>query len=437
MHQIIEHFYIRFKKLVKGDLIKSLSVYTVLGFVKKAFPILLLPFLTRVLTPEDYGIMAMFATVRAFFSPFLGMGTSSSIERYYFDKKEIDFPAYLSNVFFILISSTVFFGSLFLIFRDNISTLSGVPKSFLWIVIVVSLGTVINKINLIIYRVQLKSMSFAYLSLFETALYFSLMIVLVLGLKFNWRADLYSQLIVFSLLGIWGVYKLNTSGLLNSRIQLNKKYIKSALAFGLPMFVHTFGLFFVNMTDKLFITNFVGIEATGLYSIGFKMATIIVFFVTAFNNAYVPWLYENLKTNTRDSLKRAYSSTFFSAITISIAGIVLFLLLPYLYPILIGEEFAGSLNVSRVIVIGEIFNAFYLLLMSYILFQKYTKYIMYITLSTSVMSVGLNLLFIPRFGIMGAANVLLIVYFLKFLLTLLFVYLIYHKKQFRTSNSNG
>jgi O-antigen/teichoic acid export membrane protein len=417
----------RLLNLVNRDIFKSLSVYTALGFINKAFPILLLPFLTRVLTPADYGIMAMFATVKSFFGPFIGLGSASSVERYYFDKKELNFPSYLSNIILIALFTTVFFGSLFLLFSDYISSLSGVPKSFLWIVIVVSLGSLVNKINLIIYRVQFKSMSFAYLSLFETGVYFLLMIVLVFGFKFNWRADVYTQLIIYSILGVWGIYILKKSQLLDFTFQLNKEYIKSALAFGLPMFVHTFGLFFVNMTDKLFITKFIGIEATGIYTIGFKMATIIVFFITAFNNAYVPWLYGKLKTNTKASLKRAYSSTFYSGLFVAFAGGLLLVLLPYLYPILVGEKFASSIHVSKIIVVGEVFNAFYLLLMSYILFAKATKYIMYITLSTSIVSVGLNIWLIPQYGILGAANVLLGVYFLKFLLTFLFVFILYRK----------
>lgn len=417
----------RLLNLVKRDIFKSISVYTALGFINKAFPILLLPFLTRVLTPADYGIMAMFATVKAFFGPFIGLGTISSVERYYFDKKELNFPSYLSNVLLITLATTFLFGSIFLLFSQSISSLSGVPKSVLWIVIVVTLGSLINRINLIIYRVQFKSMSFAYLSLIETATYFLLMIALVFVLKFNWKADVYAQLIIYTTLGIWGIYMLKKSHLLDLTFNLNKEYIKSAFAFGIPMFVHTFGLFFVNMTDRLFITNFIGIEATGIYTIGFKMATIVVFFTTAFNNAYVPWLYAKLKTNTKASIKRAFSSTLYSAIFVACSGGLLLLLLPFLYPILVGEKFASSLDVSKIIIIGEVFNAFYVLLMSYILFQKATKYIMYITLSTSVLSVGLNYWLIPLFGIIGAANVLLGIYFLKFILTLLFVFILYRK----------
>jgi O-antigen/teichoic acid export membrane protein len=425
MPTIAELYLQKFKNLISGELFKSLSVYTLMGFVNKAFPILLLPFLTRVLTPTDYGIMAMFATVKAFFGPFMGLGAPNAIERYYFDKKEINFQEFVTNIFVIIMGTAIFFGSIFLIFSNTISTYSGIPKSYLWIVIVISLGTIVNKINLIIYRVQFKSKSFAWLNFFETAMYFLLMVILVLGLKFDWRADFFSQLIVYTLLGIWGVIILKKADLLTFKVKINKDYIKSAMAFGLPMFVHTFGLFFVNMTDRLFITNFIGLEATGIYTIGFKMATIVVFFITAYNNAYIPWLYEKLKKNTNDSIKKAYSSTLYSALFVTFMGLILIAFLPLLYPVLIGEQFASSMQISRIILFGEIFNAFYILLMGYILFQKATQYIMYITLSTSLVSVGLNFWLIPLYGIEGAAYILLLVYFIKFLLTFFAVWLLY------------
>jgi O-antigen/teichoic acid export membrane protein len=425
MHSIIYSTINRAHSLLKKDIFKDLSVYTVLGFVQKAFPFLLLPVLTRILTPSDYGIIAMFATAKSFFGPFPGLGSVSAVERYYFDRHEINFPVFISNILLIIFSTTIFFGTLMLLFGHQISIITKIPGSFLWIVIIVTFGITINRINLSLFRVQNKSLSFAALSLLETGLYFLLMLLFVAGLGFNWKADFYSQLIVYSLLIFTGLWLLKKSNLIN--FKFNSGYLKSALTFGIPMFVHTFGLFFVNMTDKLFITRFIGIDATGIYNIGFKMATILVFFVTAFNNAYVPWLYGKLKVNTRSSFRKAFKSTLYSALFVVFIGGLIFMLMPLIYPILIGEKFASSINVSKIILIGEIFNAFYLLLMSYILFQKATKYIMYITISTSIISVSLNLLLIPHFGIIGAAYVLMAVYFIKFALTILFTIKLYIK----------
>ena len=424
MDKLVRNFYSRSLNVIKGKLFKGLSIYTLLGFINKVFPLVLLPFLTRVLTPSDYGIIAMFATVRTFFNPFTNFGTASSLERYYFDKKEINYKDYLSNVFFIIITCTFFFGAIFLLFKNEISSLSGVPKSFLWIVVVVSFGSIINRINLIIYRVKFKSISFSILNIVESSLYPILMIIFALGFKLGWRADVYSQLIVYSSLGVWGTYILIKNDLLDLKIALNKDYIKKALSFGLPMFIHTFGIFFVNMSDKLLINNFLGLEKTGIYNIGFKVATMVLFFVTAFNNAYTPWLYSKLKLKTKSSIKKAYLSSYYSILFVVFLGVTLLIFLPFLYPILVGEKFQTSINISKIIIIAQIFNAFYLLLMGYILFEKKTKYIMYITLSTSIVSVGLNFYLIPIYGIVGAANALLVVYFLKFLLTLMFVLII-------------
>jgi O-antigen/teichoic acid export membrane protein len=429
VYKRIQPYSSKLKEILKGKLFKSLSVYTILGFSKKAFPFVLLPFLTRVLTPEDYGIMAMFAVVKSFFGPFVGLGTASSVERYYFDKKEINFQVYLSNVLLIVIATATFFGCLFLLFTDIISSYTEIPKSFLWIVIVVSLGVVFDKINLALLRVQFKSLYYAYISLLETALYFVLMIVFVFGFKLNWKADFYTQLLSYIFLGLLGVVMMIKSKMLPTKLSFNLNYTKQAFAFGLPMFIHTFGLFFVNMLDRLLLTNLVGLEATGIYSIGFKMGTIILFFVRAFNNAYVPWIYEKLKLNTVKSRLLAYKSTFYSCIFVACAGILLILILPLIYPILIGEEFSSSIYITKIIVFAQVFNAFYLLLMSYILFEKATKYVMYTTLSTSIISVFLNLWLIPVFAEMGAAYSLLVVYFIKFLLTGLFVYHMYNKKR--------
>jgi len=406
--------------LVKKKLIRSLTVYSLLGFLKKVIPLLLLPILTRVLKPEDYGIMAMFATVQAFFGPFIGLGTVSSIERYYFDRNQIDFPVYLSQIVYFSIFTTIVFGGIFFAFSNYISSITKIPSSILWITIIVSFGTVINRLNLIIYRVQNKSLAFAGISILETVVYFCLMLILILVFKLNWIADFYSQIIVYSLLMFYGIYVLKMQKLFAFKLTFNKKYLFSALSYGLPMFVHTFGLFFVNMIDKVLLTHYIGIRATGIYSIGFKMSTIMLFFVSAFNNAYVPWLYSKLATKNRKDYNDAIYSTRLACILIILFSIFILFLLPFIYPILIGRQFSDSLIISKIIIIGEMFNSFYLLLMNYILFEKKTYYIMLITLVSSILSILINIILIPLFSIQGAAFTLLIIYFIKFVLTYYF-----------------
>lgn len=407
-------------KLVKLDLFKSFSVYTTFGIVQKAFPLLLIPFLTRVLSPADYGLIAMFGSVQAFFGPFVGLGSISSTARYYFDKDEFSFNVFLSSILCIVLLTTFIFGSILILNKTYISNLTSIPAQYIWIVVLVTLGRSINRLNQILFRVQDKRYAFALVNLTESALYFLLMLMFVYSFKLDWRSDIYTQSIIYSGLGVWGIFVLRKT--FKVQIRYSYEHTKRALSYGIPIFVHSLGLFFVNMVDKLMLTNIIGIDATGIYNIGFKMAVIMVFFVTAFNNAYMPWLFAKLKLSTQESLSKAFKSTILICIAVFLFGLILLLIMPFAYSILIGKEFMASLGISRLIVFGEIFNSFYLIIANFVLFSKKTKFIMYSTLITSGLSIVLNYILITSYGIEGAAYTLIAVYFLKFVLVSTFTY---------------
>ncbi len=55
----------RIRALLGFSLIKSSGIYTLSSFISAAVPFILIPVLTRVLSPEDYGVLSMFSIVLA------------------------------------------------------------------------------------------------------------------------------------------------------------------------------------------------------------------------------------------------------------------------------------------------------------------------------------------------------------------------------------
>ena len=48
------------------------------------------------------------------------------------------------------------------------------------------------------------------------------------------------------------------------------------------------------MTDRILITNLIGIAETGLYAVGYQIGNMLNLFGISFQNAYIPWLYNNI-----------------------------------------------------------------------------------------------------------------------------------------------
>lgn len=82
------------KKKFSSGLLRSASIYTTGNVINASIPFLLMPVLTRYLSPEDYGYTAMFALLTSLLAPFMGVNAKSSLALTYY-KKEFEFPSYV------------------------------------------------------------------------------------------------------------------------------------------------------------------------------------------------------------------------------------------------------------------------------------------------------------------------------------------------------
>ena len=86
-------------------LVGSAGIYTLANIANNAIPFLLLPVLTRVLTPEEFGIVAIFTTLVTAFGAFTGLSAHGAVNVRLFDP-QTRHARYVGTVLAILGSST-------------------------------------------------------------------------------------------------------------------------------------------------------------------------------------------------------------------------------------------------------------------------------------------------------------------------------------------
>ena len=168
-------------------LLGSASVFTLASMINAAIPFFLLPILTRYLSPSDYGIVAMFQILTALVLPFVGLSIYGAIRRQYFEREEIDLPAYIGNCLVLLLAATAVMALVFRIFATPIGDLFAFPASWLWMVWVVCVAQVVTQVLLALWQVQNRSVRFGIFQILLTAANLGLSIGLVVGLSFDWR----------------------------------------------------------------------------------------------------------------------------------------------------------------------------------------------------------------------------------------------------------
>lgn len=403
------------KFLKNSILLKTSAVYTLTNIINSAIPFLMMPVLTRVLSPVDYGIVSMFQVLLGIVAPFTGLSVNGAINRRYYDRDKIDFPKYVANCFVLLLSSTLIVGILFILFGKGISNATSFPVGWLWAVLIVSCCQFIISIVLIHWQVQIKPLFFSIFQITNTLLNMGLSIWFVIGLGYNWQGRIQGQVITAIVFSIIGIFILYRSGWIKWGI--NKEYLKHALFFGIPLIPHTLGTFIITMSDRLFLTNMVGVAETGLYTVGYQIGNIVGLIQDAINKAWVPWLFNKLKNINENSKVQIVKITYILFIFIAIIALVLSAIAPWLLSFFVGEEFRSAGKYVFWIAIGYAFNGMYKIIANYIFYVEKTKYLAWMTFLTALLNIFFTFILIKINGPVGAAQATALAFFISFILT--------------------
>lgn len=388
-------------KLLSSGLLKQSALYSIFNVLNAAIPFLLIPFLSRALTPQEYGIITLYTTAISFLMPFISLNLQGAITNKFYSKDTINISEYIGNSVLILLTTVAIGIFIVNIYSLDIEAFIKFPSNWLWSIVVVCGVQTLMQICLVNWQMQGKAFSFGLFQLSFSLINFSLTLYLVYHKNLKWEARIISHTLVSSL---WGIFAL---GLLflgkKVNFSFNKLYIKNALNFGVPLIPHALGGFLIAMTDKVLIANMIGVEATGLYGVGFQVGSVLSIITSAFNLAYVPWLFSNLKEENVQKKQKIVKFTY-----LYFVGLILFVgfsaaILPFINAFFLGEKFINSYSISLWVLTGFAFNGMYLMVTNYIFYVEKTRYLGMTTLIVGILNVFLCHFLIRKLGIIGAA----------------------------------
>lgn len=394
--------------------IKESFTYLVANIINAAIPFLLLPFLTTHLSPADYGLLALFQVLTTAVTPFIGLNFDSTLGRYYFDYNQQSLRKLLSNGIVITIVSAVVIALIFFSFSLTISKISEFPNGWLWSVVLFSFLQKVIEIPLALWRVQRHPLKYATLRVLRTLFDIGLSVAIILIWNLGWEGRMAGQLIAVFIFGGYSLFYLIK--LSSWRLSWNRKEMFKIFQFGLPLIPHELGAFIIAFSDRLFISHMVGMEATGIYSVGYQIGLVIGLLQNSFNQAWVPWFYSKLEEGKIETKLNIVRITYVYNLAMLALVFALFLLKPFIF-LLLGKNFVNAGQFILWIALGFAFNGMYKMVVNYLFFVKKTYLIGGLTIFTAALNIILNYLLINKYGAIGAAYATAMALFIQFLIT--------------------
>jgi len=378
--------------------------------------LIILPIITKLLGAENYGIWTQLIVTLSLITPIATLGLPYTLVRFLaVEKNTKEIQDGIWSVFIIILSVTLVITLGLFLFSKPISIFFNCSQVLIQILAFIIIFECLNLIFFNIFRAfqEIKKYSFfIILQIFGEVGLVSGAVLLNYGLLGAVLSLLSTRIIIFLIMG----------GLIIKKIGAKiPKFlrIKEYLSFALPTIPGNISSWSIESSDRYLIGFFLGTLFVGYYapayvignSISFFMGPLIFILPAVLSKFYD----ENKIKEVKNYLK--YSLKYFLMIAIpSVFG--LSILSKQLLTIFSTVEIAQqSYYIIPLVAVGMLLFGVYVIIAQIISLKKKTKITATIWMIAASLNLGLNFIFIPKFGILGAAFTTLLAYFLAFILT--------------------
>ena len=380
---------------------KHSAIYGLGGLVSRILAVLLLPLYTRYLTPSDYGKVETLIALTTVGGIVLRFGIHSAFFRFYFDSPD---PAARRLVlrtsfwFTMAMATAGLIGGLLLAAPISDVLFGSSDDSELVMAAFVGLWAGMNYEQLTsLFRVEERSVAFVTASLANIFLTIGATLLLVVALDKGpigvIVGNFTGTLIVYAvLIG----YRREQLGL-----QFDHGLLREMNRFGVPLIPTALFLWVTNFSDRLFLVRLADTTEVGLYSVGVRIASAMVLLLTAFRLAWPAFAY-SIDDDNEARRTYAYVLTYLVALTTWVAT-TLALLSPWIVDWIAAPDFAESSRVVGPLAFAAVAFGGYIVVAIGIGRAKRTQFNWVVTGAAALVNIGLNLLLIPDYGMMGAA----------------------------------
>ena len=364
----------------------------------------LMPIITKTLGAINYGVWAQVGIITSLIQPIATMGLPNGLYRYLPGKEKLLVRREYYTVIVIVLISTLFWCALIFLLSKRIASIFFETTENAVFVALAGVSVVVGSLKYLFtsyFRLLTWAKTYSLFILIE-AFGIAVLVGFAVYRGYGILGAVYVQLGVLTLIALLAsVVVFCNLGLALPTSQGLKKYF----AYGVPLIPTSWFLWVMNSSDRFVISYYLGLKDVGLYSLVYNIGYFLVGFI--FNPIflfYSPMVAQLWNEGKREKVREMMEYTVKYGLLLAIPAIFGFYVLgkPLLL-LLSTEEFVGGVSLIPFVSVGYIFfllSAFYEIVIG--LAEK-TRVVPLVFGSCAALNIALNILMVPRIGILGAA----------------------------------
>ena len=371
---------------LRGKLFGNAAIYLGANILNAGIPFSLLPILTRVLTPADYGTVAMFGIVLSVLGAFTGLSVHGAIGVRYFQLEKKELAEYVGTCVGILVVTTSVIFLLVAAFGSWLKVVTGVPADWLLVAVVISGLQFLCNIRLSLWQVAGQAKQYGAFQISQSLLNACLSLIFILVVGLAWQGRVLGQVLAIGIFGIIALWWLLKDGLLKNPIAWRTQS-HDAIKFGVPLIPHVIGALAISTGGQFLVTNMLGVSETGLYVVGAQIGAVMGIASDAFVKSYGPWLYEKLQDESVVGRHFIVGITYYVFLFFLLLSGIATVFALILFQYVVGDKFLPVKHLTPFFIFGNGFIGMYFAIAGFFFFTSKTKFVSIVTISSGVISI--------------------------------------------------
>lgn len=386
----------------------------------RALSFLLLPLYTDVFQQASgYGEYINIYSWIAIFNVFLSYGMETAFFRFY--SGESKKKPVVSTALISILASSLLFLIIAIVFRESLAGLIDTKVDYVSFITCILVLDALVIIPFAMLRADEKPMKYAVIKIVNVAisLLLNVFFLLVLPIWAKGENATFWSTIYFE---GWEIQYIFVANIIASGITLlwllptyqkmiegfHKKLWQKMLRYSFPVLIAGIAFTINEVLDKILITKLVSESAAGIYAACYKLAMFMTLYGTAFRIGVEPFFFSHAKS---DNPQKTYGeiTTYFVVL-----GSVFFLAIVVFSKVLAklfgSEIYQEAIPIVPIVLLGSFCLGIYHNLSVWYKITDRTKYGAYISVVGALLTIGINLIFIPKIGYWASAWATLIAY---------------------------
>lgn len=396
-------------------LIKNIGLLTLSNFGTKLLTFFLVPLYTSVLSTSEYGTFDIIYTTISLLIPILSVSIVEATLRFSLDKNSDKQEIFSISLKVVIRSIAVFAVGIALNYFLNIFSFINDYMAYFCIYYVIML---LQQLLQAFARGIDRVFDVAVAGVINSVVMISLNIIFLLYLHLGLPGYFLAYIIGLFITCIYFIIRLKIWKYIRIK-NLRKSKEAEMLTYSKPLVINSISWWINNASDRYVVTWICGIAANGIYSVGYKIPSILSVLQTIFNTA---WQLTTVKAYNKDDSDGFFKNIYNTYNLVMVFGCsAMIVLTRFLARFLYAKDFYEAWRYVPFLMIAIVFGALIGVFSGVFQAVKDSKTQGKITVIGALTNLFLNIVLTICIGPLGAAIATAICYFLMWILNLHYI----------------